>query len=96
MEQSIGFDTASKVYGSLVGNLATDAASARKYWYFVRLMGRSPSHVALECALHTQANPTPTLTLTPNPDPTPSPYPGARCTPRLTSPSSARRSRHAA
>ena len=56
VEQSIGFDTASKVYSSLVGNLAVDAASARKYWYFVRLMGRSPSHVALECALHTQPN----------------------------------------
>lgn len=56
VEQSIGFDTASKVYASLIGNLATDSASARKYWYFVRLMGRAPSHVALECALHTQPN----------------------------------------
>ena len=50
IEASIGFDTACRVYASLVGNLATDAASARKYWYFVRMMGRSPSHITLECA----------------------------------------------
>jgi len=56
VEASIGFDTAARVYASLVGNLATDAASARKYWYFVRIMGRSPSHVTLECANLTQPN----------------------------------------
>jgi len=56
VEASIGFDTASRVYASLVGNLATDAASARKYWYFVRMMGRSPSHITLECANLTQPN----------------------------------------
>jgi diphosphate--fructose-6-phosphate 1-phosphotransferase len=56
IEASIGFDTACRVYASLVGNLATDAASARKYWYFVRMMGRSPSHITLECANLTQPN----------------------------------------
>lgn len=56
MEASIGFDTACRVYASLVGNLATDAASARKYWYFIRMMGRSPSHITLECAVATQPN----------------------------------------
>lgn len=47
---SIGFDTASKVYSQLIGNMLTDSASAIKYWYFIRLMGRDPSHLALECA----------------------------------------------
>jgi pyrophosphate--fructose-6-phosphate 1-phosphotransferase len=56
VEASIGFDTACRVYGSLVGNLAKDAASACKYWYFVRMMGRSPSHITLECANLTQPN----------------------------------------
>jgi diphosphate-dependent phosphofructokinase len=56
IEASIGIDTACRVYASLVGNLATDAASARKYWYFVRMMGRSPSHITLECANLTQPN----------------------------------------
>ena len=55
-EASIGNDTACRVYASLIGNLATDAASARKYWYFVRIMGRSPSHITLECANLTQPN----------------------------------------
>ena len=48
---AIGFDTASKVYSQLVGNMLTDSASAIKYWYFIRLMGRSASHIALECQL---------------------------------------------
>lgn len=48
---SIGFDTASKVYSQLIGNMLTDSASAIKYWYFIRLMGRDPSHLALECAI---------------------------------------------
>jgi diphosphate--fructose-6-phosphate 1-phosphotransferase len=56
LEASIGFDTACRVYASLVGNLAKDAASACKYWYFVRMMGRSPSHITLECANLTQPN----------------------------------------
>jgi len=55
-EACIGNDTACRVYASLVGNLATDAASVRKHWYFVRIMGRSPSHIALECASLTQPN----------------------------------------
>jgi 6-phosphofructokinase len=55
-EQSVGFDSASKLYGQLIGNLMTDAASAVKYWYFIRLMGRDPSHLAIECALNTQPN----------------------------------------
>jgi 6-phosphofructokinase len=53
---SIGFDTASKVYSQLIGNMLTDSASAIKYWYFVRLMGADPSHLALECALRTHPN----------------------------------------
>ena len=52
LEASIGFDTACRVYSSLVGNLATDAASARKYWYFVRMMGRSPSHITCGSRAH--------------------------------------------
>jgi diphosphate--fructose-6-phosphate 1-phosphotransferase len=53
---SIGFDSASKVYSQLIGNMLTDSASAVKYWYFVRLMGKNPSHMALECALKTSPN----------------------------------------
>jgi len=56
VETSFGFDTATKVYSELVGNICRDAASAGKYWHFVRLMGRSASHVALECALATRPN----------------------------------------
>eukprot|EP00747_Dinoflagellata_sp_TGD_P110834 gnl/TRDRNA2_/TRDRNA2_171080_c3_seq2.p1 gnl/TRDRNA2_/TRDRNA2_171080_c3~~gnl/TRDRNA2_/TRDRNA2_171080_c3_seq2.p1 ORF type:complete len:1010 (+),score=212.84 gnl/TRDRNA2_/TRDRNA2_171080_c3_seq2:273-3032(+) len=56
IDASVGFDTACRVYSSLVGNLQTDAASASKYYYFIRLMGRSPSQIALECALQTQPN----------------------------------------
>jgi len=56
VEISFGFDTATKVYSELVGNICRDAKSARKYWHFVKLMGRSASHVTLECALATQVN----------------------------------------
>lgn len=56
IEASIGFDSTSKCYASLVGNLLTDAASARKYWYFVRLMGQVPSHSVLEAAFQTHPN----------------------------------------
>ena len=56
IEVSFGFDTATKVYSEAIGNLCTDAVSSRKYYYFVRLMGRSASHIALECALQTRAN----------------------------------------
>jgi 6-phosphofructokinase 1 len=55
-ESCIGFDTASKVYSQLIGNIMTDSASATKYWYFIRLMGRDPSHLVLECALQTRPN----------------------------------------
>ena len=53
---SIGFDTASKVYSQLIGNMLSDSASAIKYWYFIRLMGRDPSHLVLECAMQTHPN----------------------------------------
>ncbi len=56
IEASFGFDTATKVYNELIGNIQRDANSAKKYWHFVKLMGRSASHIALECALRTQAN----------------------------------------
>ncbi|MBN1462708.1 MAG: diphosphate--fructose-6-phosphate 1-phosphotransferase [Paludibacteraceae bacterium] len=56
IEVSFGFDTACKVYSELIGNIQRDANSAKKYWHFIRLMGRSASHIALECALQTQAN----------------------------------------
>jgi pyrophosphate--fructose-6-phosphate 1-phosphotransferase len=56
IEASFGFDTATKVYAELVGNIARDARSAGKYWHFVRLMGRSASHVTLECALRVRPN----------------------------------------
>ena len=51
VEQSFGFDTATKVYSELIGNICRDADSAKKYWHFIKLMGRSASHVTLECAL---------------------------------------------
>lgn len=51
LEAVCGFDTASKLYGQLIGNLMIDASSAVKYFYFIRLMGRDPSHLVLECAL---------------------------------------------
>ena len=53
---SFGFDTATKTYSELVGNIERDANSAKKYWHFIKVMGRSASHVALECALETQPN----------------------------------------
>jgi diphosphate-dependent phosphofructokinase len=56
IEASFGFDTAAKTYSELIGNIARDANSARKYWHFIKLMGRSASHIALECALQTQPN----------------------------------------
>ena len=56
IETSFGFDTATKVYSELVGNIERDANSAKKYWHFIKLMGRSASHVTLECALKTQPN----------------------------------------
>lgn len=56
IETSFGFDTACKTYSELIGNLARDANSAKKYWHFIKLMGRSASHIALECALQTQPN----------------------------------------
>ena len=56
IEASFGFDTACKTYSELIGNICRDATSAVKYWHFIRLMGRSASHVALECALQTHPN----------------------------------------
>ncbi len=56
IEISFGFDTACKVYSELIGNIQRDANSAKKYWHFIRLMGRSASHIALECALQTHPN----------------------------------------
>jgi pyrophosphate--fructose-6-phosphate 1-phosphotransferase len=56
IEVSFGFDTATKTYSELIGNLMRDANSAKKYWHFIKLMGRSASHIALECALQTQPN----------------------------------------
>jgi pyrophosphate--fructose-6-phosphate 1-phosphotransferase len=56
IEASFGFDTACKTYCELIGNIERDAKSAKKYWHFIRLMGRSASHIALECALQTQPN----------------------------------------
>mmetsp|Transcript_5370 Transcript_5370/g.3083 ORF Transcript_5370/g.3083 Transcript_5370/m.3083 type:complete len:134 (+) Transcript_5370:1571-1972(+) len=50
-ESVVGFDTASKVFSELIGNIMTDAASSIKYWYFIRLMGRDPSHLIMECGL---------------------------------------------
>ncbi|MCF7855130.1 MAG: diphosphate--fructose-6-phosphate 1-phosphotransferase [Candidatus Pacebacteria bacterium] len=59
IETSFGFDTATKVYSELIGNIERDANSAKKYWHFIKLMGRSASHIALECALQTH----PTITI---------------------------------
>ena len=56
IETSFGFDTACKTYSELIGNIQRDANSARKYWHFIKLMGRSASHIALECALQCQPN----------------------------------------
>ncbi len=56
IECSFGFDTAVKTYSELIGNIERDANSAKKYWHFIKVMGRSASHVALECALETQPN----------------------------------------
>ena len=56
IEISFGFDTACKTYSELIGNIERDCNSARKYWHFIKLMGRSASHIALECALQTQPN----------------------------------------
>jgi pyrophosphate--fructose-6-phosphate 1-phosphotransferase len=56
IETSFGFDTACKTYSELIGNICRDANSAKKYWHFVKLMGRAASHIALECALQTQPN----------------------------------------
>ncbi|MCI5813896.1 MAG: diphosphate--fructose-6-phosphate 1-phosphotransferase [Bacteroidales bacterium] len=56
IETSFGFDTATKTYSEVIGNIERDANSARKYWHFIKLMGRSASHIALECALQTQPN----------------------------------------
>jgi len=56
IETSFGFDTACKVYSELIGNIQRDANSAKKYWHFIKLMGRSASHIGLECALQTQPN----------------------------------------
>lgn len=56
IEISFGFDTATKTYGELIGNIQRDANSAKKYWHFIKIMGRSASHVALEAALQTQPN----------------------------------------
>lgn len=56
IETSFGFDTATKTYAELIGNIERDCNSARKYWHFIKVMGRSASHIALECALQTQPN----------------------------------------
>ena len=56
IETSFGFDTATKVYSEVIGNIERDCNSAKKYWHFIKLMGRSASHIALECGLQTQPN----------------------------------------
>ncbi|GMO35585.1 MAG: diphosphate--fructose-6-phosphate 1-phosphotransferase [Candidatus Azobacteroides pseudotrichonymphae] len=56
IETSFGFDTACKVYSEMIGNIQRDCNSSRKYWHFIKLMGRSASHIALECALQVQPN----------------------------------------
>ena len=53
---SFGFDTATKVYSEAIGNLCSDVLSSKEYYHFIRLMGRSASHIALECALRTKIN----------------------------------------
>ena len=56
LEISAGFATSSHTYSTLISNLMIDASSNTKYWYFIRLMGRDPSHLTLECALSTKPN----------------------------------------
>ena len=56
IEISFGFDTATKTYSEMIGNIERDCNSAKKYWHFIKVMGRSASHVALECALECQPN----------------------------------------
>jgi pyrophosphate--fructose-6-phosphate 1-phosphotransferase len=56
IEISFGFDTASKIYSEIIGNLSRDALSAKKYYFFIKMMGRSASHITLECALQTRVN----------------------------------------
>ncbi len=56
IETSFGFDTATKLYSELIGNVSRDCLSAKKYWHFIKLMGRSASHIGLECSLKTQPN----------------------------------------
>lgn len=56
IEVSFGFDTATRTFSELIGNIEKDANSAKKYWHFIKLMGRSASHIALECGLQTQPN----------------------------------------
>ena len=56
VEISFGFDTATKIYSELIGNIGKDALSAKKYYHFIKLMGRSASHITLECALKTHPN----------------------------------------
>lgn len=56
LEVSVGFSSSSHLYSTLIANLMTDASSNTKYWYFIRLMGRDPSNLALECALATHPN----------------------------------------
>ena len=56
IETSFGFDTATKVYSEVIGNIQRDCNSSKKYWHFIKLMGRSASHIALECALQAQPN----------------------------------------
>lgn len=56
IEASFGFDTAAKVYSEMIGSVACDTSSSKKYWNFIKLMGRSASHIALECALETHPN----------------------------------------
>ena len=56
IETSFGFDTACKTYSGLIGNIQRDTNSAKKYWHFIKIMGRAASHIALECALQTQPN----------------------------------------
>lgn len=56
VEVSFGYDTACKTYAELIGNLMMDTLSTKKYYHFIRLMGRSASHIALECALLTRPN----------------------------------------
>ena len=56
IETSFGFDTACKIYSEIIGNIQRDCSSACKYWHFIKLMGRSASHIALECALQTHPN----------------------------------------